>query len=128
MEPIELTMMMNEMPPRLTPMKSFRSSRVGPITPSTIPRTANKNNYFPKYIQHHNPPRNALRSTTVLMKRCHGYLGFSTSVDCSDFCLNSIFSIFTVTLFFFTSLTTIMKQTCLSLGPRNLFLNVIRGG
>ena len=45
MEPMELTMMMKEMLPRLTPMRSFRSSRVGPITPSTIPRTGSNKNH-----------------------------------------------------------------------------------
>ena len=46
MEPMELTMMMKEMLPRLTPMKSFRSSRVGPMTPSFIPRTGNNKNHM----------------------------------------------------------------------------------
>ena len=39
MDPIELIINMNEICPTVTPSRSFKSRRVGPMTPSVAPRT-----------------------------------------------------------------------------------------
>ena len=101
-DPIELIINMNEICPIVTPIKSFKSNRVGPITPSVTPRT--ENNIIWDYsciFVLNQVPKNAFRNTNVLTRRCHGYfssglLFWLFSFGCFSWKFSSAFSPFII--------------------------------